>query len=392
MSNQSAEKELWFYADGEAVNGPLSLPELLKKADEGIIHSETLVVREGQENWVPFSSVVALAETTPPSPVPEAVTAESGKRKTKWQEWKDMLSAKPETAPSKPPTTKKEEILGCGCLIIVALGLLMLLKGCFFGADKAEVAETAEKKRAFSMTAEQFRIAFNKEQPRLKIESFKDETIDGEPWVSSVFDDGSGIKINLERKTGRICTLICAFSKHSPERNHESYMLANTVIYVLSPEANTGEAWGLVDRLTKEADGSNDVKGTGELLRNLSVSMVSTGKADSGLPLVMLLFTPRPDEEKPALAVENSDGSPSDEVIRRFAGGPRNKLERGKTMISTGGRVPAGTLLFPIRSNPDPYGGHYRYYFFRDEFGDWKLMRQEGESKVQIFTPRKSSD
>ncbi len=61
-------------------------------------------------------------------------------------------------------------------------------------------------------------------------------------------------------------------------------------------------------------------------------------------------------------------------------------------MISTGGQVPAGTLLFPVRSNPDPYGGHYRYFFFRDEFGDWKLMRQEGESKVQIFKPRKSAE
>lgn len=76
----------------------------------------------------------------------------------------------------------------------------------------------------------------------------------------------------------------------------ELYLLANTVIFVLSPDAKGGEAWELVDRLTKEADGSDDVTGSGELLRNLSVSMVSTGKSDSGLPLVMLLFTPRPEE------------------------------------------------------------------------------------------------
>ncbi|WP_395738312.1 hypothetical protein [Prosthecobacter sp.] len=295
-----------------------------------------------------------------------------------------------EAAPSKPPVTKKDEILGCGCLIIVALGVMMLLKSCFFGGDKADaVAE----KRTFAMTAEEFRTAFNKEQQRLQIESFKEETIDGEPWVSCVFDDGSDIKINLEPKTKRICTLMCAFTKHPPERSQESYLLANTVIFVLSPEANTGEAWGLVDRLTKEADGSDDVKGSGESLRNLSVSMVSTGKSDSGLPLVMFLFTPRPEEVKQAPAVENNDGGPSDEIIRRFSyAGPRGKFERGETMISTGGRVPAGTLLFPVRSNPDPYGGHYRYFFFRDEFGDWKLMRQEGESKVQIFKPRKSTD
>lgn len=296
----------------------------------------------------------------------------------------------PEAAPSKPPVTKKDEILGCGCLIIVALGVMLLLKSCFFGGDKADaVAE----KRAFPMTAEEFRTAFNGEQPRLQIESFKEETIDGEPWVSCVFDDGSGIKINLEPKTKRICTLMCAFTKHPPERSQDSYLLASVVVYVLSPEANSSETWELLNRLIKEADGSDDVKGKGELFRNLSVSMASVGKSDSGLPLVMLLFTPRPDEDKPKPVVENNDGGPSDEIIQRFSfAGPRGKFERGETMISTGGKVPAGTLLFPVRSNPDPYGGHYRYFFFRDEFGDWKLMRQEGESKVQIFKPRKSAE
>jgi hypothetical protein len=41
----------------------------------------------------------------------------------------------PEAAPSKPPVTKKDEVLGCGCLIIVALGVMMLLKSCFFGGS-----------------------------------------------------------------------------------------------------------------------------------------------------------------------------------------------------------------------------------------------------------------
>lgn len=44
----------------------------------------------------------------------------------------------PETAPSKPPVTKKDEVLGCGCLIIVALGLVMLLKSCFFGGSSTD--------------------------------------------------------------------------------------------------------------------------------------------------------------------------------------------------------------------------------------------------------------
>lgn len=41
----------------------------------------------------------------------------------------------PEAAPSKPPVTKKDEVLGCGCLIIVALGVMMFLKSCFFGGN-----------------------------------------------------------------------------------------------------------------------------------------------------------------------------------------------------------------------------------------------------------------
>lgn len=49
---------------------------------------------------------------------------------------------KPETAPSKPPVTKKDEVLGCGCLIIIALGLVMLLKSCFFGGSPSQTSTT----------------------------------------------------------------------------------------------------------------------------------------------------------------------------------------------------------------------------------------------------------
>lgn len=48
----------------------------------------------------------------------------------------------PEAAPSKPPVTKKDEVLGCGCLIIVALGLLMLLKSCFFSGTPSQTSGT----------------------------------------------------------------------------------------------------------------------------------------------------------------------------------------------------------------------------------------------------------
>lgn len=46
----------------------------------------------------------------------------------------------------------------------------------------------SQRSGLFPWTAEEFREAFNKEQPRLQIESFKEETIDGEPWVSCVLD------------------------------------------------------------------------------------------------------------------------------------------------------------------------------------------------------------
>ncbi|MEP6669405.1 MAG: hypothetical protein ABJF10_09650 [Chthoniobacter sp.] len=95
---------------------------------------------------------------------------------------------------------------------------------------------------------------------------------------------------------------------------------------------------------------------------------------------------------QPPAPESRSDGGPSDRIIRNslsfFSEG---KFKRGATLVSTGGRIPAGTLLFPVRPAFAP-NDYNRFYFFLDEFGDWKLMWEQGESKVQILTPRKSEE
>jgi hypothetical protein len=94
--------------------------------------------------------------------------------------------------------------------------------------------------------------------------------------------------------------------------------------------------------------------------------------------------------QPPAPKTERSDGSPSDEIIRGFtvfSGSNADvKFKRGSTLVSTGGRIPKGTMLFPVRHDPDYYQGEMRFYFFRDEFGDWKLMLQQERGRDQILS------
>lgn len=213
---------------------------------------------------------------------------------------------------------KKGIVFAIGGFLVIGLLVLFFLKS-IVGSG----ANALEKKCESALTAEEFRTAFNKEQPVLQIDFFRKETIDGKPWISYVFSDGSGIKLNLGRGTERVCTLMCTFTKHSPRHSGDSYTLANTVVYVLSPEANSGETWKLVDRLTRGADGSADIKRNGELFRNLSVSMLSAGKDGSGLPLLSLVFTPRPaSSPEPPPKIKVIDTIPNDgthEPGKRFA-------------------------------------------------------------------------
>lgn len=71
MDNQSVAKERWYYAEGEAVNGPFSPEELLKKAEDGLLNSDTLVVPEGREDWRPFATLALNAKSRPNSPDPQ---------------------------------------------------------------------------------------------------------------------------------------------------------------------------------------------------------------------------------------------------------------------------------------------------------------------------------
>ena len=274
-----------------------------------------------------------------------------------------------------------------GGFVMACVALALALKSTGAGKIVSEGdASGSDDKRTFAMTAEQFQTAFNKQQPGLQIESFRNETIQGGPWVSYVFDNRNDLKMRLEPGTRRICSVRVTFAKHAPENRRGSYRLANTLIYTLSPDTTSTEAWNVVDRLVGETGGSDEIKGKEQFLRSLSVTMVSMNKTDPDWCFVTLVFAPSSVAATPLPKTERDDGSPSDEIIGKFSlfsdGG---KFKRGSPLISTGGHVPANTVLFPVRIEPDPYRGYYRYYFFRDEFGDWKVMRQEGETKVQIF-------
>ena len=90
------------------------------------------------------------------------------------------------------------------------------------------------------------------------------------------------------------------------------------------------------------------------------------------------------------------DGGPSDEIIKKFpffGGGAMDigepPFKRGSTLVSTGGQIPAGTLLFPVRHDPDR-GLNEHFYFFQNEFGDWKCMWHDSYGYNKILSPLKT--
>ena len=95
---------MWFYYVGQSVLGPVSLPELQSLISTGAISRETLVCPEGEENWIPLSSVLEIPEEVhagvPPRP---------------------NVSAMPPPLPSTPTPRKrvwfsKTQIAGLGLL------------------------------------------------------------------------------------------------------------------------------------------------------------------------------------------------------------------------------------------------------------------------------------
>ena len=55
----------WYYAEGDRQCGPVSENELQQLATAGRVHGDSLVWREGMDNWAPFSSI-QLAPSPPP--------------------------------------------------------------------------------------------------------------------------------------------------------------------------------------------------------------------------------------------------------------------------------------------------------------------------------------
>src|SRR5579885_1550946 len=58
---------LWYYANNQQRQGPVSESEFNRLAAEGIIHADTLVWRQGMANWQRY------AEVAPPPPLPKAL-------------------------------------------------------------------------------------------------------------------------------------------------------------------------------------------------------------------------------------------------------------------------------------------------------------------------------
>ena len=78
-------------------------------------------------------------------------------------------------------------------------------------------------------------------------------------------------------------------------------------------------------------------------------------------------------------------GPPEDVVKQKFTQtwGPTEvqSIKRGEPLISRGGQVPAGTVIFPIRMVLSYKSLAIDLYFFKDEFGDWKYFTK-GSSRV----------
>jgi len=75
---------------------------------------------------------------------------------------------------------------------------------------------------------------------------------------------------------------------------------------------------------------------------------------------------------------KSSAGPPEEVVKQKFTQtwGPTEvqSIKRGEPLISRGGQVPAGTVIFPIRMVLSYKSLAIDLYFFKDEFGEWKYF------------------
>lgn len=116
---------LWYYAHEGTTLGPVAFETLQEMLHAGSVTTETLVTREGLEDWQPLSAY--LTEQRPHNDA-------SGQETT--------------TAAAREPTPQKasntETAFGCGCMLVIALLLGFFVKSCFF--DNASGHTPEDKK------------------------------------------------------------------------------------------------------------------------------------------------------------------------------------------------------------------------------------------------------
>lgn len=170
MDSQQASNERWYYSQGEAVNGPFSLPELLQKAAQGVLNSETLVVPEGSEDWRPFSAIVPAnknpqeeVETASQKAEPPSIPLESAEvlpndtaEKPGSKKLRDKFFEAPAASSEKPAPNNKDALKGCGALVllfVVAAVLwhhwrFLLTMGGFLGVWYGFASSSLQAKRS----------------------------------------------------------------------------------------------------------------------------------------------------------------------------------------------------------------------------------------------------
>lgn len=92
-------------------------------------------------------------------------------------------------------------------------------------------------------------------------------------------------------------------------------------------------------------------------------------------PDALPVLTPPPEPSKPTVRVEG----PADSIIAeklKSLGMGNEEYKRGALLVSTGGQIPIGTTLYPIRLTRLAAAGPTvsDFYFFEDEFGEWKCL------------------
>ena len=108
-SNPTPEASLWLYSHEGTTLGPCSFDELQALLTAGDITSETLVAKEGSEDWRPLSAHLPPAK-----------------------------SAAPATPPPLTSKEKRDAVFGCLVMIVLVALLVVGVKSCFFGQREIE--------------------------------------------------------------------------------------------------------------------------------------------------------------------------------------------------------------------------------------------------------------